>query len=383
MWTSECIPRTRTTIKSARPRWIRRLRLFAAAGVIGLAACAPAPTHPITPLTLDDGWAVSTPEEQGMRSESLARVFGRASERPYMYSVIVVRNGFLVAEAYFHGAAVDEAKYIASVTKSYMSALIGVAVYEGFIRSLDEPMVSFFPEYDSPDVEDAKRRITLRQLLEMRAGYWHDSEDSRWYAWVNSGDLVGYMMQLPLENLPGTQWNYSSGSIHLLSAILTKASGMPAEDFARRYLFEPTGTTLAQWGRDRQSYNLGGWDMYVTPRDLARFGQLYLDDGYYAGEQIVPAEWVRESTAPRSRVSWPSGALHGLQYASGWWVGSMRGHDVFMAQGHGGQGVVVVPDLQMVVVTTTNPNLGFAAAWDRSVETFGLIGNGVLAAVDY
>ena len=121
--------------------------------------------------------------------------------------------------------------------------------------------------------------------------------------------------------------------------------------------------------------------MSITPRDLARFGLVYLGNGTYLGEQVVPADWVRESTSEVSRVSWPSGALKDLRYGSGWWVGRMKGHRVFLAQGHGGQGVVVVPDLQMVIVTTTNPDMGFADAWDQSVETFDFIADDVLGAV--
>ena len=301
-----------------------------------------------------------------------------------MYSTLVVRNGFLLAEGYFNGAAVDQARYVASVTKSFLSAMMGIAVHEGFIADMSQKMMSFFPEYDQGNVEPAKFDITLRHLLQMRAGYWHDSNDARWQAWVNSPDWIEYMIRLPLENPPDLAWNYSSGSAHLLSAILTKTTGMKAEDFARQYLFAPLAIELPRWDRDPQGYNYGGWGMYLSPRAMARFGLLYLNRGRYEGQQLIPAAWVDETTTPRSIVTWPSGLIRNLQYASLWWTGqtAVNGqYSLFMAQGHGGQNIVVIPGLNMVVVTTTNPDLSFEDSWTQSVKIFNFIVLDILSAV--
>jgi CubicO group peptidase (beta-lactamase class C family) len=335
----------------------------------------------ITPLQLNDGWKISTPEAQGMSSSELIEAFEKASDMSFLYSIIVVRNGFLVAEKYYNGASVDQAKYVASVTKSYLSALIGIALDKGIIQSLDQKMISFFPEYDSIDIEPAKYEITLRQLLQMRAGYWHDSETSRWLAWVNSPDWIEYMINLPLENPPGIQWNYSTGSSHILSAILTKTSGMSGEDFARHYLFEPLDTELVNWGEDQQGYNYGGFDMHITPRDMARFGLLFLNKGQYKGQQIVPEDWIWKSTSAYSDVSWFFGVIQNPQYGYHWWIGKMEGHDIFFAQGHGGQNIIVFPGLEMVVVTATNPDLGFEDSWLQSIAIFHFIAKDILVAV--
>jgi CubicO group peptidase (beta-lactamase class C family) len=339
------------------------------------------PEISIVPLARNDGWEISSPEAQGMSSEILLKAYEKAAERNYMYSLLVVRNGLLLAENYFNGATAGQAKYIASATKSFLSALIGIALREELLSNINQTMMTFFPEYDTGNIEAAKFNITIKQLLQMRAGYWHDSEDNRWQAWVSSPDWVEYMINLPLENSPDTAWNYSSGSSHLLCAILTKVSGKSAEDFARQYLFEPLEIDLAHWGQDPQGINYGGFDMHITPRDMARFGLLYLNGGNYKGQQIVPGPWIEESTAAYSDVHWEYGVIRVPQYGYHWWVGKTGEERIFFATGHGGQNIVVIPDLNMVVVTTTNPNLSFTASWTQSLRVFALIVNDVLKAV--
>jgi CubicO group peptidase (beta-lactamase class C family) len=334
-----------------------------------------------TPVNCNDGWEVSTPEDQDLDSQLLHKAYKDSSNLPYMRSVLVVRNGYLVAERYFHSATIDGAVYVASVTKSFLSALVGIALKEGYIKSVDQPMMDYFPEYKAGTVDQAKYEITIRQLLQMRAGYWHDSQDERWQAWVNSPNWVDYMIHLGLENPPGTQWNYSSGSAHLLAAILTRATNRSCAEFAREHLFEPLGMVLARWGTDPQGINRGGWDIHIKPRCMARFGLLYLNDGQYKGNQVVPQDWVALTTTPRSTVPWPSGALQSLQYCMHWWAGYMRTNRIFMAQGHGGQNIVVIPALNMVVVTTADYNMGFGDSWTQSIATFNLIIQDILAAV--
>lgn len=334
-----------------------------------------------TPVEMNDGWDISTPEAQGISSTDLERAFEYASTLPFLYSALVVRNGFLVAEKYFNGSGPNRTVYVASVTKSYLSALIGIAIEMGYIENLDRKMMSFFPEYDSPGLEPAKHDITLRHLLRMRAGYWFDSQDDRWEAWVNSPDWIAYMINLPLENPPGTQWNYSSGSTHILSAVLTKSTGMSAEDFARETLFEPMDTELGYWEKDPQGYNYGGWAMYITARDMARFGLLYLNQGNHRGRQIVPEAWVRESTVGYSEVPWTFGRIDEPRYGYLWWSGIMEGQPLFFAQGHGGQNIMVFPGLETVVVTTTNPDLGFGASWTQSLKTFYFISRYIVANI--
>ena len=343
-----------------------------------LAMCG---TVDFAPTQMNDGWKISAPGEQGLSSSQLESAYEYAETLPFLYSALVVRHGFLVAERYFNGSGPHHTEYVASVTKSYLSALIGIAVEQGHIESINRKMMSYFPEYESASLEPDKYDITLRHLLRMRAGYWFDSQDDRWAAWVNSPDWIAYMINLPLENPPGTLWNYSSGSTHILSAVLTKSTGMRAEDFARQYLFGPLDTKLGYWNQDPHGYNYGGWAMYITARDMARFGLLYLNGGNYQGRQIVPEQWVRESTHGYSEVDWTFGRIEEPRYGCLWWSGIMEGHPLFFAQGHGGQNIMVFPGLDMVVVTTTNPDLGFGASWTQSLKTFFFIAVYILPAV--
>ena len=339
------------------------------------------PDIDITPLHLDDGWQISLPEAQGFNLEDLKIAYKEASTFTFIYSTLIIRNGYLVAEKYFNGAGVHQAKYIASATKSYLSALIGIAKDKGYIKDLNQKMMSFFPEYASENIEPDKYEITIKHLLQMRAGYWHDSTDDRWWAWINSPDWIKYMIDLPLENPPDKAWNYSTGSSQILSGILTKSTGKTGVDFAVKYLFDPINSGLASWAKDPQGYNQGGFNMYITPRDMARLGLLYLNNGEFNSTQIVSQNWVMESTKPYSRVKWEFGPIINASYGYHWWTGEIKGYPIFFATGHGGQNIMIFRDLNMVVVTTTNADIGFADSWHQSLATFYFIANHILPAI--
>lgn len=349
--------------------------------IVGSCSSDREPDIYIIPLQLNDGWQISTPEDQGFNIKNLKIAFEKASTFPFMYSTLIIRNGYLVAEKYFNGANVYQARDIASATKSYLSALIGIAIDKGFIKNLDHIMMAFFPEYDSINIEQEKYEITIKHLLQMRAGYWHDSQDDRWWPWVNSPDWIMYMIDLPLENPPDTTWNYSTGSSQILSGVLTKATGMTGVDFAVQYLFDPINSGLVSWAKDPQGYNQGGSNMYITARDMARFGLLYLNNGKFNDHQIVSANWVTESSKSYSRVYWEFGPIINASYGYHWWVGEMKGYPIFFATGHGGQNIMIFRDLNMVVVTTTDPDLGFTDSWSQSIVTFNFIANYILPSV--
>jgi CubicO group peptidase (beta-lactamase class C family) len=317
----------------------------------------------IEPACVQGSWPVSTPEAQSLDRRLLTEGYVAAAKLPYTYSLLVVRNGYLVAEQYFNGSSRTTANNVMSVSKSVLSALAGIALREGYLDNLDEKVLDYFPEYVTPSLDSMKFRITIRHLLTMRAGFEH--EEVNYFSIYNSADWIRTTIELPLRYPPGDKMSYNTFQTHLLSAIMTKTSGMNTFDYARTYLCEPLGITLVFWRRDPQGYYFGGNSMGFTPRDMGRFGYLYLNGGSLDGKQIVPRAWVEESLLPST--NWGSslwGDLRNAQYGRLWWLGELNGHRAILAIGHGGQYVVVIPDLQMIAVTTANPNFD----WDTADE---------------
>ncbi len=331
------------------------------------------PSYAVAPYD----WPVSTPEEQGLPSELFENAFSRAEELPTLYSVLVARNGHLVAERYFSGQNPNRANYIASTTKSFTSALVGIALAEGYLDSLDQRMLDFFPQYVTADLDPRKRDITIRHLLQMRAGYGNDGGEP----WERSPDWIGSAIALPLTGDPGTKWDYSTGSSNILAAILTEATGMSAEDFARIHLFGPLGIDLAYWEQDPQGYNIGGYRMYLAPRDMARFGHLYLQNGAVDGLRILPASWTRASV----RSFGPTTASHHWRsitdsgYGFQWWTGRLAGLEVYHAVGHGGQEILNVPELAMTIVTTSDAYFPGEVAWPNHQDIIDFIASEIVA----
>jgi CubicO group peptidase (beta-lactamase class C family) len=282
------------------------------------------------------------------------RAFRAADAIPNLYSLVVIRKGTLIAERYFHGQTVFRANHLHSASKSFTSALVGIALREKFIRNLDQKMMDFFPEYATPRLDPRKYQITLQHLLTMRAGFAWEETASTLEAYLASPDWVGYAMNLPLRYDPGREFHYSSVQTNLLSAILAKASGLSTKAFAEKYLYGPLGISIPQWYQDPQGHYLGGHAMYISPRDMARFGWLYLQKGRIGLQQVVPDAWIEESWKCTGHSGWDWAPVQNESYGYQWWLGKLGGYEVFFAAGKGGQFVITVPELEMVVVTTAD-----------------------------
>ncbi len=281
----------------------------------------------------------------------LARSLERAAELPNLRGILVSQKGEIVLERFTGGAGADRATNVKSVSKSLLSVLVGIAIAEGHIRGLDQPISDFFPDYFArPGVEPAKRAITVGHLLSMQSGLESTSFD-QYGAWVSSRDWVRAALEQPVVDVPGGRMLYSTGSTHLLSAILTKATGKSTWAYANERLAGPLGFRIRPWQRDPQGIFFGGNEMYLTPRQLLRFGQMYLDGGAYRGKQVVPRAWVEESVRPRTSSPW-----NGHGYGLGWWSKESGGRRVFFAWGYGGQYVFVVPELELVAVFVSRPD---------------------------
>lgn len=270
-----------------------------------------------------------------------------AAGLPRLRGFLISRRGQVIVERYFRGTRATTRANIKSASKAVISSLVGIAISRRLIPGVEAPIAPYFPELLGPGAAPGKRQITIENLLTMRSGL--ASTSIRNYgAWVQSPNWVRYVLTRPLTDPPGAEMTYSTGNYHLLSAILTKVSGSSTWAFARDALARPLGITLAPWPQDPQGIYFGGNEMLMTPREMAAFGQLYLQRGQLSGRQIVPADWVAASFVPRTRSHW-SDQLFGY----GWWIRQMAGRPVYYAWGYGGQFIFVVPDLELVVVTTS------------------------------
>jgi CubicO group peptidase (beta-lactamase class C family) len=273
-----------------------------------------------------------------------------AKELPRLHSLLVSWRGDLVLERYYNGSGAARPANVKSVAKSIISALVGIAVDRRLIAGVDTPIATYFPEL-ARDRDPRKLQITVEDLLTMRAGL--ESTSNRNYgAWVLSRNWVQFALARPLVAEPGGVMDYSTGNTHLLSAILTKVSRTTTWQFANEALGRPLGFTLARWPRDPQGIYFGGNDMLLTPRQMIAFGELYLRGGRAGDRQIVPERWIERSWIGRGRSSWS-----GQTYGYGWWIRDLAGRRAYYAWGFGGQYIFVIPDLDLVVVTTSSPTV--------------------------
>ncbi|HLG59910.1 MAG TPA: serine hydrolase [Vicinamibacterales bacterium] len=270
-----------------------------------------------------------------------------AAGLPRLHSLLVSRRGEIVLERYYNGARAARAANIKSAAKSIISALVGIAIERRLIPGADAPIASYFPEL-AKDRDPAKRTITIEDLLTMRSGL-ETTSNRNYGAWVQSRNWVQHALARPLLSAPGTLMEYSTGNTHLLSAILTTVTRVSTWQFGNDALARPLGFTLARWPQDPQGIYFGGNDMLLTPRQMLAFGELYLNRGRIGDRQIVPASWIERSFVPRGRSSWSD-----QEYGYGWWMRDLGGHRAYYAWGFGGQYIFVVPDLDLVVVTTSS-----------------------------
>jgi CubicO group peptidase (beta-lactamase class C family) len=284
-------------------------------------------------------------------SPPLERVSQSASQLPRLRSLLVSHKGQIVLERYFNGARAAQAANIKSASKSVISALVGIAVSRGLITDVDQKIGPYFPEL-ATDPEPRKRDITIEDLLTMRSGL--ESTSGRNYgAWVQSPNWVRFVLRRPMIDPPGTRVEYSTGSTHLLSAILTRATKMSTWQFAQQELARPLGFALARWTQDPQGIYFGGNEMSMTPRQMLSVGELYLNGGRAGNQQILTREWIDKTRIGRGRSRWGSDR----EYGYGFWIREFAGHDSYYAWGYGGQFIFIVPDKDLVIVTTSRADV--------------------------
>ncbi|HEY48343.1 MAG TPA: serine hydrolase [Anaerolineae bacterium] len=295
-----------------------------------------------------EAWEHASPESQGMDSNVLVEMLKTIeNEGADIDALVVVRNGFIVLDAtVFPFSITPNARHnVYSCTKSVLSILVSIAIDEGYIEGVDQPVLTFFPEKSVDNMDARKEAMTLEHLLTMTTGLnCRDSYLYRWdglYQMRSSPDWAQFMLDLPMMEDPGSYFEYCNGASFLLSAILQEVTGMSALEFAQEHLFMPLGITDVQWPSNPQGISIGYSDLELRPEDMAKIGYLYLNDGVWDGEQLVPSAWVQDST--RKFISATLQEGYGYQ----WWV-DVSG--IYMALGYGGQYIIVVPEEDLVVV---------------------------------
>ena len=278
-------------------------------------------------------------------------VLTEARSLPRLYSLLVSHRGEVIQEHYFNGKGPDNLANVKSVSKSIISALVGIAIDRELLQGPDQTIATFFPEELASHRE--KGEITIGNLLSMQSGLATTS-NRNYGAWVLSNNWIQFALNQPSYDRAGGRMIYSTGNTHLLGAIVARASGMDILQFARRHLFAPMNIHLAAWPTDPQGNYFGGNDMELTPRQMLAFGELYIQGGRKNDKQIISEQWIAASL--QARVASPRG--QGRHYGYGWWIRDTAGYETPYAWGYGGQFILLVPEENLVVVVTSNSNPG-------------------------
>lgn len=297
-----------------------------------------------------------------------------AAALPQLHGLIASHKGRVVVEHYARGHSATRLANVKSASKSIIAALVGIAIQRGLIGGVDEPLARWFPELRK-DKDPRRQAITIGDLLTMRSGL-ESTSGGHYGGWVSSRNWVQYVLSRPMVSDPGTSMEYSTGTSHVLSAVLTKASKMSTHQFASEAIAKPLGIALARWRRDPQGIYLGGNEMLLTPRQMIAFGELYLHRGRVGDRQVVPAEWVDDSCTPRTRSRWDSTR----EYGYGWWIQDVGGHRACFAWGFGGQYIFVFRDLDLVIAITSSTAVS-EERWGYRRQLFDLLITHVLPAV--
>ncbi|SHI87334.1 CubicO group peptidase, beta-lactamase class C family [Palleronia salina] len=274
----------------------------------------------------------------------------RAAEFSQIRSMIVSRGGTPLVERVFAGPSLDTPVNVKSVSKTIVSALAGVALDRGELPALDATLGDVAPRLIPNGADPRVREITVENLLSMQAGLERTS-GGNYGGWIASSNWVSDALSRDFVADPGGRMLYSTGSTHVLGAVLSEVSGLSLLEQARQRLGAPLNIQIPPWTRDPQGRYMGGNQMALSPRGMIRFGQLYARDGTWDGEQVIGADYVVQSHRPRTRSPWS-----GLGYGLGWFLGQEAGADFALARGYGGQVICVAPSLDLVVAITSDPN---------------------------
>ncbi|WP_445664198.1 serine hydrolase domain-containing protein [Fodinibius sp. AD559] len=279
-------------------------------------------------------------------SVSLQQIQHSATSIHSVTSLLIQQDGEQLAKFYFRGMEEGETTNIKSASKSIISLLVGIAVDEGYIESIEQPIRSYFENYFNANPDSVKEMITIENLLTMRSGL-ETTSFHNYGRWVISDNWVEFALDQPLEKQPGGDMAYSTGTSHLLSVIISKATGMTTKSFAEKQLFGPMGIKVGGWDRDPQGYYMGGNNMALAPEDMVKIGQMMLNDGVYNDKRIISRDWIVDSFKTYTRSN-----FNPYNYGYMWWNKPVGDYKVYFAWGYGGQYIFIIPNLNATVVLT-------------------------------
>lgn len=305
-----------------------------------------------------NGWQSSTAQAEAFNPAALDQAFQQAQHLPSLYAMLVVRNGLLIGEAYYSGKNAADLLQTRSITKTVMMLLIGKAISQGHIQSVEQP-ISAFLDADYPNLLTDKAEIRLRHLLTMTSGIqWDESTTTGYNDWVLSADPSRYVLQRALSSAPGTRFTYNSGASHLLSVILQKATGLSAADYARRELFTPLGIQNFDWELLADGYINGAAGLTINARDLAKLGLLLQQGGRWQQQQLIPANWLQLAASPHVSARNQLSSVDLSHYGYLWWLGQAGPYTLQLAWGFGGQFVLTIPEKNLTLVMLQNHSSG-------------------------
>ncbi|WP_419884540.1 serine hydrolase domain-containing protein [Paenibacillus sp. B-A-8] len=319
-------------------------------------------------------WHTSDSAALGMDTEQLSEIEAKIkSDYSNINGIVVARNGYIAYEQYYNGYGPEDLHHVASVTKSIISALIGIAIDAGYIKHVEQKVLDFFPEYDPGDAtaQLQKQEITIRHLLTMTAPYafedWHEPLEQM----CKSSDWVKYTLDILGRQGNVGDFKYSTAGAHLLSAIITRCTGKSAREFANEQLFSRIGmkeipdyemksfgfddlfgVNVKGWVEDPHRITTGGWGLTLSPRDMARFGLLFLNRGKWENNQIISETWIEESIA-----------MNANHYGYLWWLREEDGVYSYSALGDGGNVICCIPEKKLVVAITSEFTLQPRDRW--------------------
>ena len=322
-------------------------------------------------------WQTVDPEELKINAEKLSELTSIIkTEYGNINGIVIVKKGFIAYEKYFNGYDQHDAHHVASVTKSIISALIGIAIDNGFIKNVDQKVLDFFPEYDSGPSDTTKREITIRHLLTMTAPYSFDDWQEPLDKMCMQPDWVKYTLDILGQKGRIGPFKYSTAGAHLLSAIITRSTGKNAREFANEHLFSPLGMkeipdyemqafgfedlfgkNVKGWVKDPTNNSTGGWGLTLNPRDMARVGYLYLSQGIWDNTQIISEKWIKESTA-----------MNPHKYGYLWWLHDENGMYAYAAQGDGGNIICCIPEKDLVIAIASEFIINARDRWNLIKE---------------
>jgi CubicO group peptidase (beta-lactamase class C family) len=296
-------------------------------------------------------WQISTPEEQGMESAALAALLDFGATRS-LDSLLLVRHGRIVLDAYYAPYTPDIPHRINSATKAVVGTLVAITQKEGLLDSFDHPVLDFFADRNVANLDERKKAITVQNLLDMTSGInWQEPLEGRPDSMIEmtrQQDWTKFVLDRPMANAPGEIFNYNSGGTHVLSALVTKLTGMSTHDYAKARLFGPLGIGVSDWWRDPQGTSIGGFGLALLPRDMAKIGYLYLRNGQWENKALLSPAWIDKVNHATVNMNMPRSP--GLRYSNLFWA--LPGRQVYMADGYHCQLIMVLPRLDIVAVTT-------------------------------